>query len=433
MADTKNTGVPDEASQGLVFKDGPEDMARLARYEDYLRLQARSDGMSDEQYLAELDRIMETGDGFDKADTRYGTEDEAAAAGRTDDTDAGRKEAIERAERLRMNLEDDGPADRSDGNAFLLDAEAEQTGEPNQVSASGTELGRDGASLERNFRSEFDAEGHVIPVNVDGQEAVPEPDGPDLGGEAGHPDGDAYTKESEGEPLEPEEVSYLGSDMIIHDGPDDGEENKLDRESEPTAKPEAQAGSYAIPYGGPDDGLYGKSGSKQVDPPIGTAAPDAEMVPAPEAAGLDAVPREPLEPGAAIQAPDNEGIGLAPEGPEAGNAAAARAMGQTEPQSGPNIMPESYRVPGHLNVHEEEFKTADFLDELSVATGLASSIQTAEYIPPREVRIVYREAPQEPERSPKMKELFLQRQIDRMKEEEFGIGSSRQGPSGPGL
>lgn len=431
MADTKNTGVPDEASQGLVFKDGPEDMARLARYEDYLRLQARSDGMSNEQYLAELDRIMETGDGFDKADTRYGTEDKAAASGRANDADADWKEAAERAERLRMNLEDDGPADRSDGNAFLLDAEAEQTGEPNQVSASGTELGRDGASLERNFRSEFDAEGHIIPVNVDGQEAVPEPDGPDPDGEAGYPDEDGHPKEFESELLE--EGSYLGSDMIIHDGLEDEEGNKLDRESDPAVKPETQAGSYAIPYDEPDDGPYGGSEPKQTDPPIGMAALDAETVPVPEAAGPDVVPQEPSEPAAAIQAPDNEGIGLAPEEPEAGNAAAARAMDQPEPQAGLNAMPESYQASGHLRVHEEEFKTADFLDELSVATGLASSIQTAEYIPPREVRIVYREAPQEPERSPKMKELFLQRQIDRMKEEEFGIGPSRQGPSGPGL
>ena len=72
MAETKIATAPDEASQGLVYQDGPEDMARMARYEDYLRLQQRADGMSNAEYLAELDKIMEQGDDFDKGETQYG-------------------------------------------------------------------------------------------------------------------------------------------------------------------------------------------------------------------------------------------------------------------------------------------------------------------------------------------------------------------------
>lgn len=438
MADTKNTGVPDEASQGLVFKDGPGDMARLARYEDYLRLQARSDGMSDEQYLAELDKIMESGDGFDEADTRYGTEDKAAAIDQTDDTEADRKETIARAERLRMNLENDGdPIDRSNGNAFLLDAETEQTGEPNQASVSGTELGRDGASLERNFRSEFDADGHVIPVDVDGREAELKTDAPDLTDEAELPDMDEPSEDPEAALLE--EGSYLGADMIIHDELED--ENEPDRDPEREAKgaaaPDMPAGPGAVIQDDePEDGIGSKQAGLEAaaaDTPEAVAAANAGLTPENAGQQVQAEPGYVPEPDAVTQAPESEGLGLVPEGPAASNAAAARAMDQPEPQVGAGAMPCSIQVPGHLSVHEEEFETTDFLDELSVATGLASSIQTAEYIPPREVQIVYHEAPQASERSPKMKELFLQRQIDRMKEEEFGIGSSRQGPSGPGL
>lgn len=391
MADTAGTGAPGEASMGLEFRDGPEDMARMARYEDYLKLQQRADGMSNAEYLAELDRIMEKGDGFDEGDTRYGAADAQAA-----DADAARQDGIEREERLRANLED-GKTDARDmdGNAYLLDAEAEQDGGPNETRVPVQDGPADGTSLEQGpvpgSAPGADPDGMD---GVDGQAGAPEEPGPALPAEE-HAEGAAAGE------------SWLGADPVIHDEPD----------PEPAAENDGPVRD--VPEGSAHDmdGLVQTEGPASVQDGHGPPEDGAENgVPAGARTGGPQDGAEdggPAVPGDGTDAPDDP----EEQRPVAGPAPGTEDEDEKAAPEGP-AGPETYHIPGHVEVHEEQFRTTDFLDEMSVATGLASSVQTAEYVPPRDVAVepAKGSAQPVPERSEKMQELMAKAERDRARE-----------------
>lgn len=401
MAETRNAGAPDEASQGLEFRDGPEDMARMSRYEDYLRLQQRAEGMSNAEYLAELDRIMESGDGFDKGDTRYG-----AGTPGPGDAEADRQDGIEREERLRANLEDGQRApSEMDGNAYLLDAGSDQPGGPNEIQGPFQDGPGSGTPVEQiSAAGSEPEEAPEARGGVDGQDGAAD----ELQGHAvpaGHGEEGHAAAESE---------SWLGADPVIHDGPagDEAEQaaraDRAEREGGQTAMGDPEA-----PAAGPSAGGYGRVPDTDERQAEASAVPDGQAPADPEKQVFATEPA----PGPADPADPAFAAGPAP-GPAGLETEASVPAG-----------PETYHIPGHVEVREEEFQTSDFLDEAAVATGLASSVQTAEYVPPMDVMAgpAGKDAEPVPARSEKMQELMAKAERDRERD------AGRNLPDGPQL
>lgn len=404
MAETKIATAPDEASQGLVYQDGPEDMARMARYEDYLRLQQRADGMSNAEYLAELDKIMEQGDDFDKGETQYGA-----------DVPRDEKDELDKAEQLRANLDDDKPGTvrDMDGNAYLLHADDDTGRDVNAIPEQVQVFDADGTSMEQDRGTDTGtADGPTGRSHVGTRGGEPE-------------DGIQPEDPAMAERPEIASESFLGADPIIHDGLDDDD---LDKIPETSAQPvDIKSGPVLGADGHVQANIPAAPGDMSTETP---SAPVAPAVPGPDGEIAQTPVSEMDSPEQSVPGPV---AGMEPA------AAQVRAEDAVLAQDAANAPaepvpagPGTYHVPGHVVVHEELFETADFLDEMSVATGLASSVQTAEYIPPMDVSVPSQPGAGSqqqvvPERSEKMQALMAKAERDKQRDME------RAGPTGPSV
>lgn len=397
MADANNTGTsgaPDAMSQGILFQDGPEDIARIGRYEDYLRLQARAGDMTNAEYLEALDAIMKDGDGFDKGDARYGQSGPGSASGLTDaemDAENERKEARDQEERVRANLEDGPERDpKAGGNAALLDANTE--GGP----ADGTENEPPGtwAGTETGTGAPDGPASGVDVQDEDPEDGLPEEETEEEGPAGGIPENDTESG-TDGEPQEgaAEEGSYLGTDPVIHEPSPDGDGN------EPAAD---GADPIAVDADGQEaDGATDGYGRPRY-PENGTAAPAhteeaPEPVPQAGPAGAPDEQQPQVVPGAPV-ALEDEDDGPAP--PPAGG-------------TGP------VTVPGHVETHTESPKVVDVLDDLSVGLNLMDCVEHSTYVPERTFAPAAEEQPGRPAyRTEKAQQLMDMAERDRQAEPE---------------
>ena len=321
--DTGASSAPDGGQQAVAYRDSPEDVARIGRYEDYLKLQAKADGLTNEQYLAELERIMAPEDKFDEADTRYGNRDAAREHENTE---------------LRENLE--GEEAENDGHG-----------------AGNGLLPNTGAAAEQ-LETEAVTDGQdPYRGSVEDPETVPEEDGPDP----------VPAAEIDGRAVTETETAEAGTAENEHEG--------VPGEGSPDANPENAAdASY-----GSVDGLVPDAPDESVE------AEDPVQEPAPVVSDGYAPP----DGQSAAFSPDDVEEELPDPASEAGVAQAASAYEEPEgPSGGPGgAYQETVMTGGYVSVREEAYQVHDFLDEMSVATGLASSVQTAEYVPPAEITI----------------------------------------------
>lgn len=426
MAGKKKTTKPDtqEQSKGPVFRDGEEDIAKIDRYAEYLRLQQRADGMTDEQYLQELDKIMEEGDGFDKGESSYSQAGPGSENG---------EEPVSRVEvRDGLDAEEEQPGQQGavagvNGGSVMLNAdEVQAAGEgkaPEQGETSpATETELDSDSVEESEEGEGEYEGAPEGLDEEYGDVVTRGTGgagSGVTGVAAGPGEDEFDEELEpgdvlldenGNPIVLDESGSValdenGNPVVL--GENDGvslDENGnpivLDADGNPVDRNGDEQGLDADgnPVVAASDGQVSGTGRTEEET-VETPGPEGEQVAAPEA-------QVPVS-GAGIIVEDDDEM-------QPGGAG-----------SGGGTHEETMTVGGYVDVHKEEYKSVDFLDEMAVGTGLAASVETQEYIPPKDVTVSVPNAPDnQPQQQPQYERSALaQRVID--------IDEARQAQPGP--
>ena len=388
----KTKNVPDvvEQSKEPVFRDGEEDLARIDRYTEYLKLQQRADGMTDEQYLKALDGIMQDGDEFNKGDVSYS---ESGPGAEIDEQPVNR---VEIRDSLDAEEENEGkpPVQTGvNGGSVMLNAEDVQ------AVAEGEALEQGETELDGEIDQETDG---VVISGSGGEEAEAArgAPGPALGaGEAGRetgpdvPDAEMATADA-GEERDAEQSEVAaGADGDVQD-----------EQSEETEGLDADAGGAETENGSGRAAEAGDAASnaereteEEADRSVGVSAPEAEI---------------PVSgPGVVVEDDDE--------------------YSQGQPGAG-GTHEETMTIDGHVDVHKEQYQSVDFLDDMAVGTGLAASVETQEYIPPRDVTVeVPNAAPNGPtvpqyERSALAQHVI---DLDERKQREAEL----DGPSGPGI
>ncbi len=304
------------------------DMDTVRQYEAYLRLQEDAGGMTDEEYLEHIDGILGTGsEQADAVDAQAGLQDPARQAELRDSIDAA---------------DDPSKAGENDGMASLLTVEQAAGMTPGVNMSPGTELESSdtGSDFGDNAAKDVETDGFYDGEHDDGGSVDGPDDAPltpaDKEFEAlkkAHPeiDWEKYGPEDIAVRIVDARTGEVLSNTYLDGTPIDD-----------PAHDEADAGGARMPQNAshvPDD----PETSIQID------AADAGMLP-----GSDAVQDGPVDDTIETEVP--------------------------QPAPGKTI------AGGHVEVHEEAFEMSDFLDEAAVGTGLASSVQTAEYVPPVEIQ-----------------------------------------------